>query len=58
MKRKLRDPIKFVLHLWTITALVFGGMAVSCSNTWSELIVSILIGMTAMIPMSILRIEN
>lgn len=58
MKRRLKAPIKFGLQIWVITALAFGGMAVSCSNTWAELGVSILIGLTAMIPMSILRIED
>lgn len=58
MKRKLKAPIKFGLHLWVITALVFGGMAVSCSNNWAELGVSILIGSTAMIPMMILEVEQ
>lgn len=58
MKRRLKAPIKFGLHIWTIIALVFGGMAISCSNTWGELGVSILIGLTAMIPMSVLRLEE
>ena len=58
MKRRLREPIKIGLYMWLITALVFGGMAVSCSNNWTELGVSILIGLTAMIPMMILRIEE
>lgn len=58
MKRRLKAPIKFSLHIWTIIALVFGGMAISCSNNWTELGVSILIGLTAMIPMMILRIEE
>lgn len=58
MKRKLKAPIKFGLLIWAIITLVFGGMAVSCSKTWAELGVSILIGLTAMIPMSILRIED
>ena len=58
MKRKLRTPIKFALQMWFVSAIFFGSMAVSCTNTWAELGVSILIGLTAMIPMSLLRIEQ
>lgn len=58
MKRKLKAPIKFGLLIWAIITLVFGGMAISCSKTWTELGVSILIGSTAMIPMMILEVEQ
>lgn len=58
MKRKLKAPIKFGMQLWEITALAFGGIAVSCSNNYAELGVSILIGMTSLLPMMILRIEK
>lgn len=58
MKRKIKAPIKLSLQLWEISAIAFGGIAVSCSQTWSELGISILIGLTALLPMSVLRIER
>lgn len=58
MKRKLKAPIKLILQLWLISAVAFGGLAVSCSQNWAELGISILIGLTAWLPMTILRIEQ
>ncbi len=58
MKRRLKRPIKFVLQMYYIMAIFFGGMAVSSSNNWTELGISILIGLTAIIPAMVLRIEE